>query len=176
ALESSGGDIAYGDWTAVRFDALKAPAARPRALAQVDDQALRALSGVWYPPHLYLVRRAAAERLQAAAAWRPGRPVGTDIEYSATAALMGLRFRHVAGARVQYNIWSDGQISGGTPYAARVTALKAIFADLRAFAATAAAGARLGRAHRTLLNQNWDVWRLPPRSASLTRSGERLFR
>src|SRR5205823_10371079 len=30
--------------------------------------------------------------------------------------------------------------------------------------------------HRILLSQNWDVWRLPPRSASLTRTGERLFR
>src|SRR5437763_7117174 len=32
ALEAAGGDIAYGDWTSMRFDAVRAPAARPRTL------------------------------------------------------------------------------------------------------------------------------------------------
>lgn len=168
-------DIAYGDWTAHELVALQPPVSTPHALVQVDDQVLRTLAGVWYPPPLYLLRRAATDRLQAADAWWPGRPVGTDIEYSAVAALLGLRFRYMPGARVHYNIWSDGQISGGTPYPARVAALAAIFARLRELAGSAHCGVRLNRAHRVLLEQDWRVWGLPPGSASLHQTGGRRF-
>lgn len=150
-------DLAYGDWTAPDWTAqgmaaLQPPVATPRSLAQVDDQLLRTLAGVWYPPPLYLIRRAAADRLQAAAGWWPGRPVATDVDYSALAALLGLKSRHVPGAIVHYNIWFDSQISGGTPYPARDAALAAIFARLRELA-----GSVDCRVQRSCLVQDWRV-------------------
>ena len=159
-------DIAYGDWAECRLEPGKAPAFRPHELAQDDDQLARTLASVWYPPHLYLFRRAAAERLQAASAWYPGRPLGTDVELSAIAALMGLRFRHVKGARVRYNLWSDSQIGSATAYPRRVAVLGAIWARLRA--TPLGAGVALRPRHRVLLEQTWDVWRMPAESVTVT--------
>lgn len=159
-------DIAYGDWLECRVAPDGRTQMRPHKLIQDDDQLSRTLAGVWYPPHLYLVRRAAAERLQEAEAWFPGRSVATDVEYSAVAALMGLRFRHVAGARVRYNIWSSGQISGGTPYSRRLESLAAIFRRLQAM--TPGEGVRLGPGHLALLHQDWDVWAMSPAKVNLT--------
>ena len=169
-------DIAYGDWVACRIGADGRTQMTPYVLAQVDDQITRTLTGVWYPPHLYLLRRASADRLQAAQAWWPSRPVATDVEYSAIAALLGLRFLHVPGAKVRYNIWSHGQISGGTPYDRRIASLAAIFRRLRAMARES--GARLGAGHRLLLDQDWNIWRLSPSAVALTPPGrgKRLLR
>ena len=135
----------------------------------MKDQIHRTLCGIWYPPHLYLIRRAAADRLQEAQAWLPGRKVATDVEYSAMAALMGLRFLYVPGAHVTYNIWSNSQISGRTPYRERASSLVAIFARLRGLADAAPAGVSITQRHRTLLDQSWTVWTLPKGTASIVR-------
>ncbi|MHB8529742.1 MAG: glycosyltransferase family 2 protein [Caulobacteraceae bacterium] len=168
-------DIAYGDWTANFIGKDRPPSARRQRLAQVEDQVRRTLAGVWYPPHLYLLRRAAAQRLQDLRAWRPERVVATDLEYFALAALIGMRFRHVEDAHVRYNVWSEGQVSGSTPYLVRVAGLKAIFSDLQAFVGSGQAKVPLNRAHKVLLGQNWDVWRLPRDSVALTRAAGRRF-
>ncbi len=167
--------IAYGDWTAHRLAPPRPPLSTPHLLTQVDDQVLRTLATDWYPPSLYLLRRAAADKLQALAAWWPDRKVGDDVEYSAVAAMTGLRFRHVPGAHAHYNIWSGSQISGGTPYPARVAGLAAIFDRLRALAGSSACAVRLNRAHRVLLEQNWGIWGLLPGSASLRQLAGRRF-
>jgi hypothetical protein len=164
-------DIAYGDWADCRLEAGKAPAFRAYELAQDDDQLSRTLATVWYPPHLYLIRRAAAGRLQAASAWYPGRPLGTDVEYSAIAALMGLRFRHVKGARVRYNLWSDSQIGSTTAYPRRVAMLGEIWARLRAM--PPGSGVTLRPQHRILLEQTWDIWRMPAGSVTVATAGGR---
>ncbi|HEV2363863.1 MAG TPA: glycosyltransferase family A protein [Caulobacteraceae bacterium] len=168
-------DIAYGDWTQITLRPPAAPLTKRHELRQVNDQVERVLSGVWYPLHVYLVRRAAAERLQEIEAWPPSRRLGTDAEYSALAALVGMKFLHVPGAHVVYNIWSAAQISSGTPYAERVEALGAIYARLRAFV-EAGVARPVKPAHRRLLDQDWGVWRLNPDLTELTRLGPRLFR
>ena len=104
-------DIAYGDWMEVRSSPGRPDLGRQHLLTQVDDQIARTLAVIWYPPHLYLLRRAAAERLQAVQAWHPERPVATDVEYSAIAVPCSASGSgNVPGAKVRYNIWSDGQI------------------------------------------------------------------
>jgi Glycosyl transferase family 2 len=168
-------DIAYGDWSAHRIT----PGAPDRierfALRQQDDQALRTLGGVWYPPHLYLLRRAAADLLQAEQAWWPTRTVATDVEYSVIAALLGFRFRHVAGAHVRYNVWSDGQISKATEQTTRNANLASIYARLQMLVAQGRARVPLNAKHLLLLNQPWDVVFIPKGSAHLIpQSGRRV--
>ncbi|MDB5422787.1 MAG: putative glycosyl transferase [Phenylobacterium sp.] len=168
-------DIAYGDWIEQRFSPLGPRPPRRHDLAQVDDQVARTLATVWYPPHLYLLRRAAADRLQAAQAWQPGRPVATDIEYSALAALTGLKFLHVKGAEATYNIWSDSQISGSTPYRLRAETHAAIFARLKDTAP--GPGVTLTPRHRLLLDQDWDsCWRLPRNAVAIEKLPGRRVR
>ncbi len=177
ALEASPAyDIAYGDYSTRWFPPAYPPGEQNRTLAQVKDQIHRTLCGIWYPPHLYLVRRAAADRLQDAEAWAPDRMVTTDVEYSAVAALMGLHFQYVSGAHVTYNIWSKGQISGGTPYSARVRSLEAIFHRLRALAETAPSPPPLTARHKMLLDQDWTVWSLPRSTVSIARFAGRRAR
>lgn len=155
-------DIAYCDWMHSRHTPEGARVDRVMRLAQHDDHLLRILSGIWYPPHAYLIRRKAADRLQAESAWFPGRKVGTDVEYVAVAAMLGMRFRHVPGARVQYNSWSNTQISSrGTPYDVRRAALRDIFARLRQLAEREDVAPRISVRHKILLEQNWDVWAMP---------------
>lgn len=159
--------IAYGDWSGHRTELDKPDIVQHFALRQVDDQVERTLAGVWYPPHLYLLRREAADRLHDAQAWWPERHVGTDVEYSAFAALLGLRFLHVAGAHVHYNAWSDTQTSNATPYAQRVASLQAIFERLRCFVAAGNAAAPITQRHKLLLHQDWTPCRLSPDTAQL---------
>jgi len=169
-------DIAYGDWTMRWRPPHYPPAEQRRTLSQAKDQIHRTLCGVWYPLHLYLLRRAAADRLEAVEAWAPGRKVGTDVEYSAIAALIGMKFLHVGGAHVVYNIWSKGQISGTTPYAERALSLEAVFARLREFAASAPRGVSITARHRRLLDQDWAILSLPRDSASIVRLESRRAR
>jgi hypothetical protein len=177
ALErNAGDDIAYGDWTSRRMEPNTVRIDRRIVLEQQDDQVLRTLSGVWYPPHLYLLRRAAAQRLQDEQGWWPSRSVATDFEYSALAALFGLRFRHVAGAHVDYNIWSDSQISGSTPFSRRAASFKAIFRRLQGVVESGRARVVLTRRHKMLLNQGWDLWRMPPDSVAIQKLPGRRFR
>ena len=167
-------DIAYCDWTLRR--ALKPGEAlnMPFPLADESDQLLRVLAHVWYPPLAYLFRRAAADRLQREEAWWPGRPLGTDIEYSAVAALLGLGFRHVPGAAVIYNDWSAGQMSGpGKPYAVKAAAFAEIYRRLAALAERADIAPRVAARHRLFLRQDWTVWSVPRGSLELVRTGGR---
>jgi glycosyltransferase involved in cell wall biosynthesis len=169
-------DIAYGDWTSRRTKP-GGPRLEDRInLSQLDDQVLRTLAGVWYPPHLYLLRRSAAQLLRDEAGWWPARGVATDVEYSALAALLALRFRHVAGAHVHYNIWSDAQVSSATPYPKRVAGLKDIFRRLQLFAESGRAKAALTPRHKVLLYQGWDIWRMPRDSVAVVKLAGRRFR
>ncbi len=152
-------DIAYCDWIESLLLPGKPPAFTPHGLDQEDDQITRALAGAWYPLHAYLLRRQAADRLQAVQAWRPDRRLGEDIEYSAMAALMGLRFRHVLGAKVRYNVWSITQATGGGTAADRPRVLGEIWRDLRALPPQP--GVALTAAHKLLLAQDWVRWRMP---------------
>ncbi len=176
ALEANpGDDIAYGDWTGHRRVRGEPDIVRRSTLRQVDDQLLRVLSGEWYPPHLYLMRRRAADRLQEEQAWWPERGVATDVEYSALAALFGMRFRYVPRTHVQYNVWSDEQTSNSTPLATRTASLRAIFMRLRQLVESGRTAVPLSQRHRLLLYQGWDIWRLPKGQVALDRLSGRKF-
>ncbi len=169
-------DIAYGDWTLRQTEPGKPRLMKRWGLRQEADQVYRALAGIWYPPHLYLLRRSAAERLQQVQAWWPSRTVGDDIEYSAIAALLALRFLYVANANVTYNVWSASQISTRTSYPARVLALDAVFRRLREFAHSDQAKIALLPRHEKLLNQSWDICSVPKGALSFTKLSDGLER
>ena len=160
--------IAYCDWMASRHFTNGNRRDQVNLLKQVDDQILRIISGLWYPTHSYLIRREAADILQAENAWPAERKIGTDVEYVGIAAMLGMRFRHVPAARIQYNIWSNTQISGtGTPYAGRVASLRAVWQRLGEFAHRPDVAPRITAQHRILLEQDWNVWAMPPASVEL---------
>jgi hypothetical protein len=95
--------------------------------------------------------------------------VGTDIEYSAIAALLGLRFLYVAGAHVTYNIWSASQISSGTSYPVRVAALASIFRRLKTFAGSSRAKVALSDRHKIMLDQSWSILKMSRDVVSYTK-------
>jgi hypothetical protein len=169
ALERSHGfDIAYCDWSQRRMLGLAEPLTVRHPLAQVDDQIMRTLATVWYPPHVYLLHRRAADRLHSLQAWWPARDVTEDVEYSALAALLGYKFLHVPGAHVIYNIWSRGQSSSRAPFPERAEIFRDMFARLRREAAALGPALRLNADHKRLLNQRWDVWQVPEGALTLT--------
>jgi hypothetical protein len=176
ALEGAPGDaIAYGDWSVHRIAPGKPDVVQHFAPGQEVEHVARTLAGDWYPPHLYLLRRDAAERLQAEQAWWPTQTIATDVEYSACAALLGLRFRYVTGAHVRYNIWSDAQLTSATPRCQRVAALSAIFQRLQRLVESGRAGVTLTAQHRSLLDQDWIVARLPRASVTFVRLSDGRF-
>lgn len=156
-------DLAYGDYAEFLMMPGKPPTHRAVLFKQEEDQIERTLAGVWYPPHLYLIRRAAADRLHTMKAWWPGRPVATDVEYSAIAALMGMRFQHVALARARYNLWSTSQIGSSIAYQRRLSQLEAIYRRLRALSGELV----LTQRQRELLEVDWAPVRLDPDKVSL---------
>ncbi len=117
------------------------------------DFLLRLLEDKWSPPHSYLLRRTAAERLHDAQAWYPSARVCMDREYFSAAALLGMTFLSVPGAWSRYNFWSPGQISAQADVRARAVALHACFRRLRALAGL------IGGVHEELLQQNRGLWR-----------------
>jgi glycosyltransferase involved in cell wall biosynthesis len=170
-------DIAFCDWVTRRYDTGDPPLDIPRKLGPVHDQLLRILSGVWYPPHVYLLRRAVAERLHEEKAWWPERPVATDVEYFAFAALLGYRFLHVPGAQVFYSVGArPQQISAVTPYTVRIVSLRDIYARLGAVADRPGVKPRITSRHRALLKQDWHLWRQPPDSVDITKLNGRELR
>jgi glycosyltransferase involved in cell wall biosynthesis len=152
--------IAYGDWSIHRALPGAPPVDQHFELSQVDDQVQRTLAGIWYPPHLYLLRRDAAQKLQAMRAWWPDRELIDDVEYSLMAAFLGMRFRYVAGAHVTYNIWSQSQASGSTDYTRRTANLTAAYQRMQRLAESGEIEIALSHRHRIMLNQGWDIWRI----------------
>jgi glycosyltransferase involved in cell wall biosynthesis len=167
--------IAYCDWIERLHLGGGNPFDQHVRLSDIEDQLLRVLSQVWYPPHSCLIRRDAADRLQQECGWWPGRRVGTDVEYSAVAALLGLQFRHVASALAVYNVWSESQISSGTPYPMRAATFNEIYRRLALLAERSDIAPRIKARHRTLLRQDWNIWSLPRSAVALTRSGTRRY-
>lgn len=140
------------------------PGPPPRAsldfrLQQFDDYLLRLLEDKWIPPHGYLLRREAADRLAALNALDPELPVATDRFYFTLAALAGLRFLYVPDSGVDYRTWSGGQITTSTPPAVRARHLSRCFERLGAIPSDRRVP--LSNRHRLLLGLDRARWRSP---------------
>lgn len=123
-----------------------------------DDFLLRLLEDRWLPPHAYLLRRQAAQRLIDLEAFYPERKVAQDRECFTLAALLGMRFKYVADTEVYYNAWSTDQITRSVSAAERSEQLGEIFARLRRIAEQH--HKPLTDRHRMLLEQPRQLHRL----------------
>ncbi len=165
-------DIAYCDFT-MRVRLRDGPRNDERRTIGQEggDQVFFSLA-IWRPPHSFLLRRGAADRLT----WNQDCPFGEDIEYICTAALMGMRFIHVPGAHAVYHIWSTEQATGRFEHSVdRVRKLEPVFGRLRALAQALPRGAVSERAW-TLLDQDWRVWKLPRGSITMSKIDGRRVR
>ncbi len=167
-------DIAYGGWTLRQSLASAPPTEHVIAVRASDDQIRRVLAGEFYPPIIHLFRRQAAEALQAEKAWWPDRRNSDDFEYSAIAALLGMRFRFVPEAQSVYNIWSDSQLSNVTT-TERARTISDIMTRLRALATRPEIAQRLRPQHKALIEQNCDIWTMLPGSVTIMKQQGRQY-
>ncbi|MBE9182614.1 glycosyltransferase family 2 protein [Oculatella sp. LEGE 06141] len=165
-------DIAYGDWEWCFYQQGQRQSKLAFSSQPMVDPLLRFLLHHWRPPHSYLLRYKAAERLQTVHAWHPDTPIGTDREYFTMAAVLGLQFLYVPGATVCYNHWSGTQMSRSASYWQRVYSLRQMYERFQQQLVNRSTD-HLSAAHWFLLKQNWNVWKLAP--AQLTQLGAGCF-
>jgi glycosyltransferase involved in cell wall biosynthesis len=165
-------DIAYGDWEWCFYQNEQCQHRLLFNSQQLDDPLRYFLLHYWHPPHAYLLRRSAAQRLNQEQAWHPQRQVNTDLEYFTLAAILGLRFLSVPGATVCYNHWSDKQTSRSTSYWQRVQSTKQMAVRFEYYAKEQQFY-QLSPEHWFLLRLNWDFWKLAP--TQLFQEAEQCF-
>ncbi|MGQ0620763.1 MAG: glycosyltransferase family 2 protein [Panacagrimonas sp.] len=160
-LERAGNiDIAYGSWhwkfwrDGVPFHSVHF-ADGPR-----EDGLLALLADDWRPPHSYLIRRPAAERLYRSGAWDPEVTQAQDRYFFTCGALAGLVFSWVADADAYYNNWSAGQSTRTRTAQDEARELKRLFGKLQRKAERP--GLKLNPGHRWLLAQSRDLFRPNP--------------
>ncbi|MEO1146208.1 MAG: glycosyltransferase [Cyanobacteria bacterium J06638_22] len=151
-------DIAYGDWTWNFYRNGKLQAQFSFAAQQYEDYLQESLMDNWRPPHSYLLRRSAAERLYQIKAWNPNTRCCMDREYFTLAALEGYKFLYVPNSEVGYNGWSANQLSRSVPFQVRLESLREIFQRFQKQAQRQLDG-RLGVEHWRLLKQSWSLWK-----------------
>jgi glycosyltransferase involved in cell wall biosynthesis len=108
-LQTTGADIAYGDWLRFRTqpDGAKVVLERfARQLGSAPDIDL--MGGFWCPPAAYLIRRSAIERTDG---WLTRFPVIQDARFMLDCALQGARFVYCAGDAAEYRVHSGGSVS-----------------------------------------------------------------
>jgi Glycosyl transferase family 2 len=175
ALETSGADVVHGDWIERRVRDDGRVDLIERRAGPHPDPLIRAVLGPWIPPHAFLFRRTAADRLQAEEAWLPARPVTTDLEYMAFAAVLGLEMHYQPGLVATYNEHPGPRISTTTDYAVRVANIRRICARIEERAAAPGA-IRLSPRQKALLRPIADAVSAPTGSYSLARTAGRLWR
>ena len=165
-------DIACGDWEWCFYHQQQCDLRLFFPVQILQDTLLQFLINHWHPPHAYLLRRAAAKRLDDVRAFHPETQVAIDREYFTTAAVLGLRFLPVPGAKVAYNYWSSAQISRSTSYTIRIESMRQMYERFRQHA-LARPPHELSGMHWFLLHQRWESYQLT--LMTLTPLGDRTF-
>jgi Glycosyl transferase family 2/Domain of unknown function (DUF4037) len=166
-------DVACADWEWHYYQQDKLHFRMGFSAQCFEDAMLQFLLHHWHPPHAYLLRRAAAQRLHQEQAWYPGRPIGMDREYFTVAGILGLRFLAVPGAMVRYYTWSASQLTRSVSYLQRVEAMQQVFARFQKQVYQSRSPAQVTGLHWFLLRQNWDLWQLAP--GQIRQMGEGCF-
>ena len=151
-------EIAYGDWEWHVYQQQQPILKFNYPSRQYNDFLLQLLLDNYRPPHTYLLRRAAAERLHHLQAWNSETPIFMDREYFTLAALLRMRFLYVPDSRVHYYRWSSTHISLSGSYLDRVQSRRCMFQRFRDIALVSL-GAAWTQAHWQLLTQSWALWK-----------------
>jgi glycosyltransferase involved in cell wall biosynthesis len=106
ALEESGADVAYGDWT--KFQASEVIAHVTRQLGR--DTELDAFTDFWCPPAAYLFRRSIIDGI---GGWDRSYPVIQDAKLVLDCAVHGARFVYCPGLAAEYRVHTSGSVSTG---------------------------------------------------------------
>lgn len=108
ALESSGADVAYGDWQKLisSGDGFAPGEVVARKLTQ--EPALDLFGSFWCPPAAYLFRRAIVDKV---GSWNPRLPIIQDARFALDCALHGGRFEYVNGVMAHYRVHASGSLS-----------------------------------------------------------------
>jgi len=115
ALERTGADVAYCDWTRWQRQldgSFAATEEVSRTLSTRPDVDL--LTGGWWPPGAVLYRRSIVDRI---GDWREDLPVIQDARFLLDAALHGARFVHVAAVGLKYRVHGSESVSRRSPTA-----------------------------------------------------------
>jgi glycosyltransferase involved in cell wall biosynthesis len=109
ALESSGGDVAYGAWCELRPGDDGSFVASRLIERQIDGDAdLALLTDFWCPPAAYLFRRAIVDRV---GGWNEVLPVIQDARFALDCALHGGQFVYWPGLAAYYRRHNSGSVS-----------------------------------------------------------------
>jgi glycosyltransferase involved in cell wall biosynthesis len=115
AVDSTGGDVACGDWRRLtsRADGSLAsgPLERADYRAFSDEPDLAVFNGFWAPPAALLYRRTLVQRI---GRWNPRLPVIQDARFLFDAALHGGRFVHVPGQSAYYRQHAANSLSSNS--------------------------------------------------------------
>jgi glycosyltransferase involved in cell wall biosynthesis len=108
-LESSGADVAYGDWQRLAEQDDGTFVSGQVIRRQLPDDAEIALfTDFWCPPAAYLFRRSIVERI---GSWNEGLPVIQDARFALDAALRGGSFVYCPGLMAQYRVHRAHSVS-----------------------------------------------------------------
>lgn len=109
-LESTGADVAYGDWIrftlAVSGEMILLDPVRRQLGDRPEIELLTA--DFWAPPAVYLMRRSIVEK---ACPWRPNLPVIQDARFMLDCAMHGARFVRCEGLMAYYRVHQEGSVS-----------------------------------------------------------------
>ena len=152
-------DIVMSDWDFGYWKDDQVTVYPGRSRGPYDDELANLLFDYWRPPHAYLLRRAAADRVQALGGWNADAGVCDDREYFTTHALLGARFLHVPGVLARYSKWSPDQATANRALDVRAAGLARMFDRFRKIARTN--GVALDDAHRVALDVDWRFWNVP---------------
>jgi FkbM family methyltransferase len=113
ALETSGADVAYGDWCELR----STPEGRFEPARTVSrhidgDPQVALFTDFWCPPAAYLFRREIVQRVNA---WNEALPIIQDARFVLDCALEGARFVYCPGVAALYRQHASGSVSTRDP-------------------------------------------------------------
>lgn len=143
ALESSGADVAYGDFQEFVRAADEVPAGKVIS-PRLSDPAISLFTGAWFPPAAYLFRRAIVDR---AGGWKEELKIIQDARFAWDCAFYGGQFVRVEGLAAYYRKTGENSLSRRDSAAF----IRECFANARSVEALWQAHDRLAAEHRQAL-------------------------
>ena len=113
ALDNTGADVAYGDWSELRATAGGDYEIGRQVARRIEgDPQIALFTDFWCPPAAYLFRRSIVERVDG---WRADLPIIQDARFALDCALHDGRFVYCPGEAARYRVHAMGSVSTRDP-------------------------------------------------------------